>query len=83
MEIYLKFWKLIFNVFYKNLSNIDHCFFSRLGGVSQGRYKSLNCGKGSKDENGAIEENLVAISRYYGLKKSILLLCIKHTLLMQ
>ena len=49
--------------FTKNLSNIDHCFFSRLGGVSQGRYKSLNCGKGSKDENGAIEENLVAISR--------------------
>ena len=50
--------------FTKNLSNIDHCFFSRLGGVSQGRYKSLNCGKGSKDENGAIEENLVAISTY-------------------
>ena len=56
--------------FTKNLSNIDHCFFSRLGGVSEGRYKSLNCGKGSKDENGAIEENLLAISRYYGLKKS-------------
>ena len=56
--------------FTKNLSNIDHCFFSRLGGVSQGKYKSLNCGKGSKDENGAIEENLLAISKYYGLKKS-------------
>ena len=47
--------------FTKNLSNIDHCFFSRLGGVSQGKYKSLNCGKGSKDENGAIEENLSLI----------------------
>ena len=28
---------------------IKHCFFSRKGGFSKGLYKSLNCGKGSKD----------------------------------
>ena len=29
---------------------IKHCFFSRKGGFSKGLYKSLNCGKGSKDK---------------------------------
>ena len=28
---------------------IKHCFFSKKGGYSKGIYKSLNCGKGSKD----------------------------------
>ena len=28
--------------FSDNLGNIDHCFFSRLGGVSLNSYKSLN-----------------------------------------
>ena len=31
-------------------SNLKHCFFSRKNGVSNGIYKSLNCGIGSKDE---------------------------------
>ena len=29
---------------------IKHCFFSRNNGFSKGIYKSLNCGKGSKDK---------------------------------
>ena len=33
----------------KKLNSIKHCFFSRKGGFSKGIYKSLNCGKGSKD----------------------------------
>ena len=45
-------------------------FLFKIGWRFARKYKSLNCGKGSKDENGAIEENLLAISRYYGLKKS-------------
>ena len=30
-------------------NNISHGFFNRLGGYSNGIYKSLNCGVGSKD----------------------------------
>ena len=40
--------------FSKNLSKfkyLNHCFFSRKNGFSNGIYsKDLNCGKGSKDE---------------------------------
>ena len=37
----------------KNLQkfkNINHGFFNNLGGVSNGIYKSLNCGIGSNDK---------------------------------
>ena len=34
----------------KNFKQINHCFFSKNGGVSKGIYKSLNCGKGSADD---------------------------------
>ena len=30
--------------------NISHGFFNKLGGYSDGIYKSLNCGKGSRDK---------------------------------
>ena len=33
----------------KNISNLNHCFFSRKNGVSEGIYNSLNCGLGSRD----------------------------------
>jgi len=33
--------------FSKNLSDVDHCFFSRIGGFSKKKYSSLNCGKGT------------------------------------
>ena len=34
----------------KKYSNISHGFFNKIGGVSKGIYKSLNCGLGSKDK---------------------------------
>ena len=41
-------------MFYSNkfskLNKIKHCFFSKKGGFSKGIYKSLNCGRGSKDK---------------------------------
>jgi copper oxidase (laccase) domain-containing protein len=40
--------------FSKNLEEIDHCFFSKLGGVSTDQYYSLNCGKGSNDNKANI-----------------------------
>src|SRR5215212_5887525 len=37
--------------------NIRHAFFTRLGGVSQGLYASLNGGLGSSDERERVIEN--------------------------
>jgi YfiH family protein len=36
---------------------VSHGFFSRIGGVSEGLYASLNCGRGSEDDRGHVEEN--------------------------
>lgn len=39
------------------LEGVDHAFFTRHGGVSQGIYKSLNCGIGSDDDQGRVRQN--------------------------
>jgi polyphenol oxidase len=39
------------------LPRIEHGFFGRDGGVSQGLYESLNCGPGSKDAPDSVREN--------------------------
>jgi YfiH family protein len=39
------------------LSVLPHGFFTRRGGVSTGLYASLNCGPGSSDDAGAVQEN--------------------------
>ena len=51
--------------FSKNLEKIDHCFFSKLGGVSTDQYFSLNCGKGSNDSNANIKRNLKFFNLLY------------------
>jgi len=50
----------------KKFKNINHCFFSKNGGVSQGIYKSLNCGLGSNDRKEDVLENLNMISKKIG-----------------
>ena len=47
----------------KKFKNIKHCFFSRKGGYSKGIYKSLNCGKGSKDSKKNVYKNLNLVSK--------------------
>ena len=47
----------------KKFKNIKHCFFSRKGGYSKGIYKSLNCGKGSKDSKKNVYKNLNFVSK--------------------
>ena len=54
--------------FSKNHEEIDHCFFSKLGGVSTDQYFSLNCGKGSNDSNANVKRNLKFVADYYDLK---------------
>ena len=59
--------------FSKNLSDVDHCFFSRIGGYSKKKYSSLNCGKGSNDNRISVENNLEIVHKYFNLPKSKLI----------
>ena len=47
----------------KKFDSIRHCFFSRKGGFSKGLYKSLNCGRGSKDNKKNIIKNLSFVAK--------------------
>ena len=51
----------------KKFKNINHCFFSKNGGVSQGIYSSLNCGLGSGDKKENVLKNLNIVSKKIGL----------------
>lgn len=48
------------------LAGIRHGFFTRLGGVSEGLYASLNCGPGSADRAGNVTENRARVARHLG-----------------
>tara|TARA_B100000963_G_scaffold341905_1_gene342149 strand:+ start:8316 stop:9071 length:756 start_codon:yes stop_codon:yes gene_type:complete len=52
----------------KKINQIKHCFFSRKGGYSKGIYKSLNCGKGSKDKKINVQKNLKFVAKRFKLK---------------
>tara|TARA_B100000963_G_C22428927_1_gene581187 strand:- start:53 stop:805 length:753 start_codon:yes stop_codon:yes gene_type:complete len=58
----------------KKLKQIKHCFFSRRNGFSKSIYKSLNCGKGSKDSKKNIARNLNYVAKYMKIKKNRLVL---------
>ncbi len=44
-------------------SEINHGFFNKKGGVSNGIYKSLNCGESSKDKKANIKKNLEIVKK--------------------
>ncbi|OCW59621.1 peptidoglycan editing factor PgeF [Hoeflea olei] len=48
-------------------SGIMHGFFSRTGGVSEGLYRGLNVGLGSRDNRVHVHENRARVSRWFGL----------------
>ena len=43
-----------------------HGFFTRIGGVSTGRYEGLNCGPGSDDDPAAVTENRARVTAALG-----------------
>ena len=43
----------------------QHGFFTRAGGVSDGIYRGLNVGLGSKDEREKVEENRTRVARWF------------------
>ena len=59
---------------FKKIKQVKHCFFSRKNGFSKGIYKSLNCGKGSKDSKRNINKNLNLVAKKMAVKKSKLIL---------
>ena len=59
---------------FKKFKNINHCFFSKKNGFSKGIYKSLNCGRGSKDDKKNINKNLIFVSDSMGVVKNKLIL---------
>lgn len=44
-----------------------HGFFTRAGGVSEGIYRGLNVGLGSKDERERVEENRARVARWFSV----------------
>jgi len=54
--------------------NISHGFFNKLGGYSNGIYKSLNCGFGSKDNKNNINKNLSKVCKKLKCPKTRLVL---------
>ncbi len=58
----------------KKFKNINHCFFSKKGGFSNGIYKSLNCGRGSQDSKKKIQKNLLYVSNKMFINKKKLIL---------
>jgi YfiH family protein len=54
---------------------VRHGFFTRLGGVSERVYASLNVGLGSKDDAAAVAENRRRVAAHFGAEPDRLLSC--------
>lgn len=48
------------------IDGVAHGFFTRLGGVSEGIYASMNCGLGSRDAPDSVAENRARATRLLG-----------------
>ncbi len=53
---------------------ISHGFFNRIGGKSNGIYKSLNCGPGSNDKKINVKKNLMLVKKKLGKNVSDIVL---------
>ena len=49
----------------QKIPGIGHGFFTRKGGVSQGRYKTLNCAFASQDDPESVRENRRRVMAYF------------------
>ncbi len=58
-----------------DIGGIQHGFFTREGGVSEGIYASLNCGVGSKDDRARVLENRRRVAAHLGTTGERLLTC--------
>ncbi len=58
----------------KKYNYISHGFFNKIGGYSNGIYKSLNCGLGSKDKKINVNKNLKKVCKKIGCSRKNLIL---------
>ena len=64
----------------KKFKNIKHCFFSKNNGFSKGIYSTLNCGKGSKDNQEDVLKNLKYVSKLMAVPyKNLILMHQSHS----
>ena len=64
----------------KKFKSVNHAFFNKVGGKSEGIYKSLNCGIGSKDSKFKVIQNLNIVKKKIGCKNNnLVLLHQKHS----
>ncbi len=65
---------------FQSIPYIQHGFFGRMGGVSQGLFDSLNTGLGNGDIDQHVLENRNRVSSQFGLKKeNLVILRQEHT----
>ncbi|MDP3175468.1 MAG: peptidoglycan editing factor PgeF [Phenylobacterium sp.] len=57
-----------------DLAGVEHAFFTRVGGVSEGIYESLNLGLGSKDDPGRVLQNRRRVAERMGTKPESVLI---------
>ena len=57
------------------LAGIRHGFFTRVGGVSEGVYESLNGGVGSEDAPAKVAENRARMAKHLGVAPDCFLTC--------
>lgn len=57
------------------LPGVRHAFFTRKGGVSTGRYASLNVGRGSDDDPADVDENRRRAAAWFGVEAGALNTC--------
>jgi YfiH family protein len=65
---------LFYSKKFKKFKDINHCFFSRNGGLSKGVYRSLNCGNGSKDNKKNIDKNYSLVAKKIKINRKNLLM---------
>lgn len=58
-----------------DVAGLQHGFFTRQGGVSEGIYAGLNCGLGSRDQREHVVENRRRVAAHLGARPSALLTC--------
>ena len=65
--------KNYFKLGFDNIGWVEHAFFNRLGGVSEGDFASLNCGLDKGDDKEKVLENHKKVAEHFGVDVSNLL----------
>lgn len=62
-----------FKLGFDNIKWVDHAFFNRLGGVSDGDFAFLNCGLDKGDDENKVLKNRAIVAEHFGIDPSNLL----------